>query len=124
MDVTKDVTGSQLWQPDLTGVSVDLAGEFDAYDLESLCEVLDALLSSKVPAAYVDLSRVTFLDLSCARELASRSGLCGARLKLRNLSWQAVVSLRVCGYGNGSLLPHPMTTTPRTQTSQDEDRVS
>jgi anti-anti-sigma regulatory factor len=98
MDVTKDVAGSRMLQLDITQVSVDLAGEFDAYDLKPLCEILDGLSGSRGTAC-VDLSGVTFLDLRCARELAIRSDLCGGRLVLRNPSWEAVSSLRACSYG-------------------------
>ncbi len=93
---------TQMLQPELTQVSLDLVGEFDAYDLESLREVLDGLLGLK-EAVYVDLSGVSFLDVRCARELAIRSIRYGGRLVLRNPSWQAVSSLRACGYGHGSL---------------------
>jgi anti-anti-sigma regulatory factor len=113
MDLTNDVRDPPMWQPGLTRVSIVLAGEFDTYDLEPLCEVLDGLLETRGPAC-VDLSGVTFLDLRCARELASRSDLCGGRLRLHDPSWQAVSSFRACGYEHGSLLPHPMTTSPRT----------
>jgi anti-anti-sigma regulatory factor len=89
VDVTKDVTQ----------ISAALAGQFDAYDLEPLCEVLDVLLHSRETAC-VDLSGVTFLDVRCARELATRSLLCGGRLTLRNPSWQAASSFRACGYGH------------------------
>jgi hypothetical protein len=89
-------------QSDIPHVSVDLAGEFDACDLEPLCEVLDGLLDSRGTTC-VDLSRVTFLDLRCAREIAIRSELCGGRLMLRNPSWQTLSSLRACGYGHGPL---------------------
>jgi anti-anti-sigma regulatory factor len=85
-------------QPELAHVSLDLVGEFDTFDLESLREALDGLSNSK-ETVYVDLSMVTFLDLRCARELATRSHLCGGRLVLRNPTWQAVWSLRACGYG-------------------------
>jgi hypothetical protein len=121
MEVTKDVTGTRMPQPDLTQVSVYLAGEFDTYDLEPLRGVLDKLLGSRGTAC-VDLSGVTFLDLRWARELAIRSHLCGGRLMLRNPSWQAVSSLRACGYGHEPPFPHPMTT-PRTQTPEVWDRT-
>ena len=85
-----------MLQPNLAHVSLDLVGEFDTYDLESLREALDGLLNSK-ETVYVDLSGVTFLDLRCARELAIRSDICDGRLMLRNASWQAVSSLRACG---------------------------
>jgi hypothetical protein len=119
VDVTKDVTGSRVCQPDVTQISVALAGEFDANDLEPLCEVLDVLLSSR-GLACVDLYGVTFLDLRCAQELATRSDLCGGHLTLRNPSWQAVSSFRACGYGQGSLPTH-LAATPCTQTPEVED---
>ena len=90
------IIGTSAGQPEVARVSVALAGEFDAYDLESLRQVLEALLKSRGTAC-VGLSRVTFLDLRCARELASRSDLCGGRLTLQNPSWQAASSLRACG---------------------------
>jgi hypothetical protein len=93
---------TQMLQPDLAQVSLDLVGEFDTCDLEPLCEVLDGLLGLR-GTTWVDLSGVTFLDLRCARELAINSELCGGRLVLRNPSWQAVSSLRACGYGHGPL---------------------
>jgi anti-anti-sigma regulatory factor len=93
------MSDTRILQPEQTHVSLNLGGEFDAYDLESLREALDRLLGSKETVC-VDLSRVTFLDLRCARELATRSHLCGGPLILRNPSWQAVSSLRTCGYGD------------------------
>jgi hypothetical protein len=39
--------GTRECQLDKTRVSVDLAGEFDAYDLETLCQVLDVLSHSR-----------------------------------------------------------------------------
>jgi anti-anti-sigma regulatory factor len=93
---------ARVGQLDVTRVSVDLAGEFDAYDFEPLCEVLDALVSSGEMAC-VDLSGVTFLDLKCARELAIRSDLCGGCLRLHNPSWEAASSFKACGYGHGSI---------------------
>ena len=52
----------------------------------------------------VDLSRVAFLDVRCARELAVRSFRRGDNLTLRNPSWQARVSLEACGVG-GVIVP-------------------
>jgi anti-anti-sigma regulatory factor len=109
------MSDTRVSQHDKMQVSVDLVGEFDTYDLESFCEVLDGLLGSKETVC-VDLSEVTFLDLGCARELAMRSDFCGGRLMLRNSSWQAVSSFRACGYGHGSLFLRP-SSTPRIQTS-------
>ena len=108
--------GTGECQLDITRVSVDLVGEFDAYDLETLCQVLDVLSHSREPAC-VNLSGVTFLDLECTRELAIRSYLCGGRLTLHSPSWQAAASLRACGYGHGSSLP-PLMVTPPIQISE------
>lgn len=105
------VLGTGECQLAITRVSVDLVGEFDAYDLETLCQVLDVLSHSREPAC-VNLSGVTFLDLECARELAIRSYLCGGRLTLHSPSWQAAASLRACSYGHGSSLPPPTVTPP------------
>jgi anti-anti-sigma regulatory factor len=77
------MSDTRILQPEQTHVSLNLGGEFDAYDLESLREALDRLLGSKETVC-VDLSRVTFMDLRCARELATHSHLCGGRLILRN----------------------------------------
>ena len=52
----------------------------------------------------VDLSRVAFLDVRCARELAVRSLRRGNCLTLRNPSWQARASLEACGVG-GVIVP-------------------
>jgi anti-anti-sigma regulatory factor len=105
------VLGTGECQLDITRISVDLAGEFDANDLETLCQVLDALSQSRGPAC-MNLSGVTFLDLGCARELAIRSHLCGGSLTLRSPSWQAAASLKECGYECGPYLPPPMATPP------------
>jgi anti-anti-sigma regulatory factor len=91
------MSDTRMLRPDLAHVSLDLVGEFDTYDLESLREALDGLLNSK-ETVYIDLSGVTFLDLRCTRELAIRADLCDGRLMLRNASWQVVSSLRACGY--------------------------
>jgi anti-anti-sigma regulatory factor len=69
------MSDTRMLRPDLAHVSLDLVGEFDTYDLESLREALDGLLNSK-ETVYIDLSGVTFLDLRCTRELAIRSDLC------------------------------------------------
>jgi STAS domain len=101
---------TQTGQCDLARLSLQLAGEFDAYDWESLRQILDVLLSSRETVC-VDLSRVTFLDLRCARELAIRSHVFyGDRLTLYNPSWQAISSFRACGYEPRSLFPRPIST--------------
>ena len=57
---------------DGTGVTVGMRGEFDAYLLPDLREVLAHACASGKPVV-VDLSGVTFLDLRSARELVLRS---------------------------------------------------
>jgi anti-anti-sigma factor len=84
---------------ELPGVLVELAGELDVHDLESLRRTFDDTLSSGLPT-YVDLSGVTFLDTVCARELAAQYRLYGTHgrlLTLRDPSWQVEASFRACG---------------------------
>jgi hypothetical protein len=79
----------------LVEILVELIGEFDIHDLGVLRKVLSLVLSARLPT-HVDLSRVTFLDVGCARELATRSWLYD-HLMLRDPSWEAKASLKVCG---------------------------
>ena len=78
-------------------ILVELSGEFDARDLDDLRRSLDYVTRSG-RLGCVDLSRVTFLDLLCARELAGRSSPRG-RLAIRNPSRQARLSLEACVLG-------------------------
>jgi len=96
------ITGIKTNEVEDQSILVGLSGEFDLDDLESLRTVLDGALSSGLPL-WVDLSRVTFLDMRVAQELAVQSQLHGDRLKLRNSSWQVEVSsggLRFRGAGS------------------------
>ena len=80
------------------GVLVELAGELDVHDLESLRRTIDDTLSSGLPT-YVDLSGVTFLDTACTRELAAQYRLYdiyGRLLTLRDPFWQAKAGFRDC----------------------------
>ena len=77
------------------GILVELFGEFDIHDLGTLRKVLSLVLRARLPT-HVDLSRVTFLEVRCARELATRSWLY-EHLMLRDPSWEAKTSLKVCG---------------------------
>ena len=86
MDTTRDTTsGITLGEVDHSGVSIELSGEFDTRALEPLREALDDALGSGPPGC-VDLSGVTFLDVRCTRELASRCRLHDDRLSLLNPS--------------------------------------
>ena len=99
------ITGIKTNEVEDQSILVGLSGEFDLDDLESLRTVLDGALSSGLPL-WVDLSRVTFLDMRVAQELAVQSQLHGDRLKLRNSSWQVEVSSGACGFGGPDpLLP-------------------
>jgi hypothetical protein len=77
------------------GILIELIGEFDIHDLGTLRKVLSLVLSARLPT-HVDLSRVTFLDVGCARELATQPWLYD-HLMLRDPSWEAKASLKVCG---------------------------
>lgn len=94
MDLT---TGIKFSEPAHLRISIELSGELDMRDLEYLRSSLDNALSSGL-ATCVNLSGVSFLDVRCARELASRIRLHGSRLELRNPSWQAEASFRDCGF--------------------------
>lgn len=85
---------------ELPGVLVELSGELDVWDLEPLRRTLAETLNSGMPT-YMDLSRVTFLDVWCTRELVAQYrlyGICGRLLALRVPSWQAEASFEVCGF--------------------------
>ncbi|MDQ4004557.1 MAG: STAS domain-containing protein [Actinomycetota bacterium] len=78
------------------GVLVELRGELDQYDLEDLRGTFGGVVQLRRPTL-VDLSRITFLDVGCARELALISQLYGRHLTLCNPSWQVRASVSVCG---------------------------
>jgi anti-anti-sigma regulatory factor len=99
MDTTKDIIADiKTNEVEDRSILVELSGEFDLGDLESLRTVLDGALSSGLPL-WVDLSRVTFFDVRVTRELAVQSHLHGDYLKLRNPSWQVEASVEACGFG-------------------------
>ena len=78
--------------PGRQGILVELSGEFDIGDLETLRKTLDGVSESRLTIG-VDLSGVTFLDILCARELVERTCFHGGRLVIRSLSRQARISL-------------------------------
>lgn len=99
MSTTKNATNSiEVRECDGMGILVELIGEFDAHDLDLLRNVLGEAQRLE-PPVHADLSRVTFLDARCARELVVRSRLYGSHFTLSALSWQVQASLRVCGLG-------------------------
>jgi anti-anti-sigma regulatory factor len=102
MDTTKDIIADiKTNEVDDQSILVELSGEFDLGDLESLRTVVDGALSTGLPI-WVDLSRVTFLDMRVAQELAVQSQLHRDRLMLRNPSWQVEASVGACGFGGRS----------------------
>lgn len=103
MELVGNATIDKTGKPGCVNAVVGLRGEFDASDLQSLRDVLEGVLNNGTMID-VDLSRVAFLDLRCARELAFRSLRPGDRLTLRNPSWQARASLEACGVG-GVIVP-------------------
>jgi hypothetical protein len=85
MDTTKDIIADiKTNEVEDRSILVELSGEFDLGDLESLRTVLDGALSSGLPL-WVDLSRVPFFDVRVTRELAVQSHLHCDHLKLRIL---------------------------------------
>jgi hypothetical protein len=77
------------------GILVELFGEFDVRDLSTLRKVLGIVLKARLPA-HLDLSKVTFLDVRCAWELAELASLYDY-LMLRDSSWECKASLKACG---------------------------
>lgn len=86
--------GIEVSEPGCQTVLVELSGEFDVGDLETLRRNLD-VVARPGQSVYVDLSRVFFLDTLCARELAVPSSSRG-NLVICDSSWQARASLRAC----------------------------
>lgn len=91
------INGIEVREFGRRGTLLRLSGEFDVDDLDALRHALNSVPGDGRPIR-VDLSGVTFLDLLCARELASESG--GEHghhlLQFSNLSWQAKRSLEAC----------------------------
>jgi anti-anti-sigma regulatory factor len=79
------------------GVVIKLEGEFDQDNLTDLQETLSGVVSLRRPT-WVDLSRVTFLDVGATRELTIRSRLYAHHLTLCNPSWQVRKSVAACGF--------------------------
>jgi len=94
LETARDVTTTigRIREPETSGAVVELHGEFDAFDLQRLRNVLDGT-PGYGRSVRVDLSGVTFLDVRCARELVIRCLFRGGRLALHNPSWQAAASL-------------------------------
>jgi anti-anti-sigma factor len=78
------------------GILVELRGELDLHSLDELRVALDGVLRLRRPIV-VDLSGITFLDLSSARELAVRSWCYAHHLALRYPSWQVLASAEAFG---------------------------
>jgi hypothetical protein len=78
------------------GVLVELWGEFDLFSLGDLRKTLGGVLRLRKPT-FLDLARVTFLDLESGRELAVRAQLYAHRLTLHNPSLQVTASLKAFG---------------------------
>jgi hypothetical protein len=75
---------------------VELWGEFDLFSLGDLCRTLNRVLGLR-RKTLVDLSGITFLDLTSARELVVRAQLYAHRLTLHNPSHQVKASVEAFG---------------------------
>ena len=78
------------------GCAAILRGEFDLSCHAALGSALEGALGLGT-SVFVDLSRVTFLDASCVRELALALSLHGERLVLVAPSREVEVSVAACG---------------------------
>ena len=76
-------------------VLVKLSGEFDIRYQKTLEDILSDCLGSERPTL-VDLSKVTFMDFLCVRELAVHYRLSEGRMALCDPSWQAELSVAAC----------------------------
>ena len=92
---TRDTSKIEISALGRAGILVELFGEFDVRDLSTLRKVLSIALSARLPA-HLDLSKVTFLDIRCARELAEQASLYDY-LMLCDPSWECEASLKACG---------------------------
>jgi anti-anti-sigma regulatory factor len=77
-------------------IEVGMWGEFDAFSLPTLREVLDEVCAFGGPTV-VDLSEITFLDLQSARELVVRSLIQTHQLVFQNPSPGVRASVRALG---------------------------
>ena len=94
MDIDDSTNSIEVSLPDRRCILVELSGEFDIDDLETLRRILDAA-ARLGRSACADLAGVTFLDLLCARELADRASS-REDLVIGATSRQARASLRAC----------------------------
>lgn len=111
----RDKVEIEIGTLDRTDFLVKLSGELDVHDLRTLHETLSLVLSTGL-STIVDLSDVTFLDVRCARELAVRSRLYD-HMMLRDLSWQAEASFKVCGH-EARIIHRPRRGSSREESSQ------
>jgi anti-anti-sigma factor len=86
--------GEHDWRAD-GAVLVKLSGEFDVSCQKVLQDTLsDCLASGRF--TFVDLSRVTFMDSRCVRELAVYYRLGEGRVALCDPSWEVELSVAAC----------------------------
>jgi anti-anti-sigma regulatory factor len=78
------------------GLLVELCGEFDVFCIAELRSTLDDATLYRGPVL-VDLSKITFLDLRTARELAVRSMLSRNRPTLVDPSPQVMATMSALG---------------------------
>ncbi|MGB3684135.1 MAG: STAS domain-containing protein [Rubrobacteraceae bacterium] len=102
MDEARGAVRIEVREPEGGRVLVELSGEFDVHDLGFLQESLSGASSPSSPVE-VDLSGVTFLDLTCARELVERTRPRDGRVRLRRPSRQAISSFEALDFGGGTL---------------------
>ncbi|HEV2093935.1 MAG TPA: STAS domain-containing protein [Rubrobacter sp.] len=77
-------------------ISIELFGELDVATADGLREILVRASTSGLPVV-VDLSRVSFMDSSCLRELVVHQRLRPGRVALCDPSPQVELSAAACG---------------------------
>jgi anti-anti-sigma regulatory factor len=78
------------------GLLVELSGEFDAFCIEELKNILDDVTLYR-GSVMVDLSQITFLDLRSAREITVRSMLRANRPTFLDPSPQVTATMQALG---------------------------
>lgn len=101
----KDLTRIRVYESSWMGIFVELSGEFDVGARRALGKTLGSVARWDRPV-YVDLSRVTFMDSSCLRELAVQHQLHVDNLALCNPSRQVELSVAACDL-EGWITFHP-----------------
>ncbi len=118
----------RVHEPDRTGILVELFGEFDIETKRALRETVISVARWGRPV-FLDLSRITFLDSACLRELAAQHKLHASHLALCDPSYEVKLSVAACNlegcidfHPNKDLASQPRTRHPARPVPDEESR--